>query len=222
MKPLIFLGSNSNIILFAETAEKMSIPVHGILDSNYYGNTQDRDGIPFVGSEDSFNFSDDFVYFVSPSVVPTNAHDRQKRLKMIDIVERLNLPLQTLVNKNCEVARTATLEPGAYVGYGCCIGHGCVLKSHSQVHSLAGFAHHSVLGKNSVMERGAQATSYIVIGDNVHIAFGAALTRDGGLTVGNNAIIHPKVTVMRDVEENEIVSLAGDNKRRIYGEVVRV
>lgn len=202
----------------------MGVPVHGIIDDNYWGNTADKDGIPFVGSEDTFDFAankDNYTFFVSPSVIPINIPDKLKRFKMIDIVERYNLSLQTLINQQCEIARTAVLEPGCYVGYTCCIGHGCVLKSHSQIHSLGSFAHHSVLGKNSVLERGTQATSYTIIGDNVHVAFGAALTKDGGMTIGDNAVIHPRVTVMRDVEPNEIISLAGDNRRRIYGEVVR-
>jgi hypothetical protein len=40
--------------------------------------------------------------------------------------------------------------------------------------------------------------------------------------VGNDAIIYPKVTVARDVDPGEIVSLAGTNTRRIYGEIIRL
>jgi hypothetical protein len=52
---------------------------------------------------------------------------------------------------------------------------------------------------------------------------GAAILRTGKnhTVVGNDAIIYPKVTVARDVEPGEIVSLAGGNTRRIYGEVIR-
>ena len=62
-----------------------------------------------------------------------------------------------------------------------------------------------------------------IIKDNVSIMPGAAILRTGKnhTVVGNDAIIYPKVTVTRDVDPGEIVSLAGNNTRRIYGEVIR-
>jgi hypothetical protein len=52
---------------------------------------------------------------------------------------------------------------------------------------------------------------------------GAAILRTGKNhpVVGNDAIIYPRVTVARDVDPGEIISLAGSNTRRIYGEVIR-
>lgn len=225
MKPLIFLGSSSNIILFAETAEKMGIDIAGVVDDNYWGNTAEVSGIPFIGSENSFDFEKyrkTHTFFVSPSVSPIHTNDRRKRLKMIAIAEQNELQLQSLINGFCEIGKTAILEQGCYIGYISAIGHGAVIKSHSQIHTCAGVSHNSVIGKNSVVERYASMLSNTKIGENVHMGLGSTLAKDGGLTVGNNAVIHPKVTVMRDVEENEIVSLAGDNRRRIFGEVVRV
>jgi NDP-sugar pyrophosphorylase family protein len=222
-KPLIFLGSNGNIIMFAETAEKMGLTVHGIIDDNYYGNTESTQGIQFIGSEETFDFAaekDNYVFFVSPSVIPIATNDRLKRLKMIGIVDKYNLPLVSLINHHCEIGKTAILHPGCYIGFGGLVGHYAEVMPHSQIHSYGGISHHGVLGKNSVIERGAHIAGHTTIGENVHIGFDVGIAK-AGTTVGSNSQIFPRVTVFRDVEENEIVSLAGDNKRRIYNDVFR-
>ncbi len=223
-KPLIFLGSNSNIGLFVDTAEEMGMTVHGIIDDNYYGNTESINGIAYIGSEDSFDFTNErnnYLFFVSPSVIPINTQDRAKRLKMIQVVEKYQLPLATLKSTNTFISKTAVIHPGAFVGYTACVGANAVMMPHSQLHGSSALPHDCVLGKNSVIERDAHVIGRTIIGENVHIGFGAALIKSEGPKVGNNAVIHPRIMVLRDVDENEIVSLAGDNKRRIYGDIVR-
>ena len=223
-KPLIFLGSNSNIGLFVDTAEEMGMTVHGIIDDNYYGNTDSVNGVPFVGSEETTNFEqlrNDYLFFVSPSVIPINMLDRAKRLKMIALVEKHDLPLATLKSTNTFISKTAVIHPGAFIGYTACVGANAVMMPHSQLHGSAALPHDCVLGKNSVIERDAHVIGRTIIEENVHIGFGAALVKAEGPRVGANAVVHPRIMVLRDVDENEIVSLAGDNRRRIYGEVVR-
>jgi UDP-3-O-[3-hydroxymyristoyl] glucosamine N-acyltransferase len=221
-KPLIFLGSNSNLSILAETAENMGLAVKGVLDDNYFGNTDSICNVPFIGSEGTFDFGkerDNYLFFVSPSVVPINITDRAKRLKMIDIVEKYNLNSAKIIHKYTEISRGAILYPGCYVGFGSGVGFQTVLMPHSQVHAHVALGHHCVLSKNSVLERGSIIASGITIGENVHIGFGAAVAK--AKYVGNNSVVHPRVTVFRDVEENEIVNIAGNNTRRVYRDVIR-
>jgi acetyltransferase-like isoleucine patch superfamily enzyme len=221
-KPLIFLGSNSNLALFAETAEQMGISVKGVIDDNYFGNTDSICYIPFIGSEKTFNFEkerDSYVFFVSPSVVPLNLNDRNKRQKMIKIVDDYNLELISLINKFSQISKSAILHPGCYVGFGAGVGYKSTLMPHSQVHSHSALSHDCILGKNSVVERRAYVIGGAIVGENVHIGFDSVIAKAN--IVGNNSVVHPRVTVFRDVEENEIVSLAGGNTRRIYGDVVK-
>jgi UDP-3-O-[3-hydroxymyristoyl] glucosamine N-acyltransferase len=67
-------------------------------------------------------------------------------------------------------------------------------------------------------------SSHTTVKDNVVTMPGAVILRTGKnhTVVGNDAIIYPKVTVARDVDPGEIVSLAGTNTRRIYGEIIRL
>lgn len=221
-KPLIFLGSNSNLALFAEIAEQMGISVKGVIDDNFFGNTDSICDIPFIESEETFNFEkerDRYVFFVSPSVVPTFLNDRKKRQKMIKIVEDYNLELVSLINNFSQISKSAILHPGCYIGFGAGVGYKATVMPHSQIHSHSALSHNCVLGKNSVIERRAYVIGGAIVGENVHIGFDTVIAKAN--IVGNNSIVHPRVTVFRDVEENEVVSLAGGNTRRIYGDVTR-
>ena len=223
-KPLIFLGSNSNISLFAETAAEMNIDVHGIIDDQYYGNTETISDVPVIGSEKTFDFEkfkNQYQFFVASSVVPFFTQSKLRRLELIDLCNKFRLPLAILKSSNCQISKSVIIHPGTFIGYCVGIGHHSVLMPHSQIHSHALMAHDSVLGINSVIERTSLVAGNAVIMENVHIGFGAAISKLGGITIGNNAVIHPRITVLRNVDDNEIVSLAGDNTRKIYGNVVR-
>ena len=48
---LIFLGTCANIIRYKDAAERQGLTVAGILDSDWFGNTADFQGIPILDSE---------------------------------------------------------------------------------------------------------------------------------------------------------------------------
>ena len=56
--------------------------------------------------------------------------------------------------------------------------------------------------------------------DTAVVGYGK-FNNERGPIIGNNAELQFRLTVARDVEPDEIVSLAGGNNRRIYGEVIR-
>ena len=53
--PLVFLGSSSNLELWVELAERAGVTIIGIIDSDYFGNTDNIAGIPIIGSQDQVN-----------------------------------------------------------------------------------------------------------------------------------------------------------------------
>lgn len=221
-KPLIFLGSNFSISTLSRVCEQNNIKVHGILDNDYWGNTEKIYNVPVVGSEKTFDFEkekENFNFFIAVSSVPNSPRDKERRLEMIDLIDRYNLDCPNLIHPVTEIIPTAKLGKGIFIGFCVGIGDGCVVQDHCQLFHLAGLAHHSELGRNSVIERNASVGSKVKVGRNVNVGFRSGIFH--GVTIGDNSIIMPGVTVARDVEENEIVSLAGDNKRRIYGQVVR-
>lgn len=224
MRPLIFLGSSSNLDLFVRVAELTNRKIAGIIDDNFFNNTDAVCGIPVIGSEESWDFGgtvDQFDYFLGSSMIPLNHLDRLKRIKMIDIGNRYHLNFATLINPQSEVYPGAVILPGSYVGYCASISNRVTIGQHCQIHSYAGIAHDCQVGDNTSINQQAMVASYTTIGSHVHIGMGAALCKSSGITVGDHAVIHPRITVMRDVEHNETVHLAGDNTRRIFKEVVR-
>lgn len=222
MRPIIFLGASQSLPLFKRICELNNQPVLGVLDDDYAGNTADYEGTKVIGSELTYNFQNakDFLYFVSSSVVPVNQRDRSKRLRLIELINQQNLECATIIHPSSEVYRSATINPGCYIGYNAAVTSNAVMMSHSQVHSHANLTHDCVLGINSALERLATIAGGVRIGNNVHIGMGTMLIKSG-CTVGDNAVIHPGITVVRDVAENEVVSLAGGNTKRIYGDVIR-
>jgi UDP-3-O-[3-hydroxymyristoyl] glucosamine N-acyltransferase len=176
-----------------------------------------------IGSELSFDFAenkDKFNFFVAVSVMPTIQRNKQRRLDFIQIVDNHNLQCATLIHPTANIFDTATIGAGSFVGFCSAVSSYCQIGQHCQIQSMSVIGHHSTFGHNSVLDRTAYIIGNARVGSNVNIGFGSAVVKTFA-TVGDNAVIHPRITVMRDVDQNEIVSLAGDNTRRIYGEIIR-
>lgn len=227
LKPLIFLGTGDrNLEIPMSICNLRGIHVEGIVDSDYFGNTEHMYGIPIIGSETNFDFDavrDTHVFFVGQSAYIKDQRTVDKRLHYIDLIEKLNLHCATLIHPVTEILNDVIIEPGCLIGFCTGIGWTVRIGKHSQLHAFSMVAHHTTIGHNTILSPHTSCMPYTVIGNNVTIGPGAGIVRTGrGSTViGNNAVIHPRVTVARDVDPHEIVSLAGNNTRRIYGEVVR-
>ena len=221
-KPIIFLGSNNTFSVYARVCELNQIPIRGILDNDYWGNTDAIYDIPVIGSESDFDYEkekNNFDFFVGSSASSLFERDKERRLKMIEIVDRYNLNCVNLIHPISEIYTTSKLGKGIFIGFCGGISQNVVVGDHCQIHNHGSVAHETILGKNSVVERSACLSSDVVVGENVVIGFRCGVFK--GIHLGNNSVIMPGVTVARDVAENEIISLAGDNKRRIYGQVIR-
>lgn len=86
-RPLIFLGSSENILGFADLCWDQDIPIAGIIDKDYYLNTADIDGIPYIGAEDTADFADlarEHDFFVSITSIPDYDRNVSKR-QLIDL-----------------------------------------------------------------------------------------------------------------------------------------
>jgi len=223
MRPLIFLGSSASIDSFVQVARLTDRQIAGIVDDNFFGNTNEICRIPVIGSEQSWDFENTcnhFDYFIGSSMVPINVIDRKKRLKMIGIVKQYNLNLATLIHPLSYIYPEVTIGAGSYVGYCVSINNRVAIGKHCQIHAYVGISHDCEIGSNTCIAHQAMIAGLNQIGNNVHIGMGAAVCKNN-VVVGNDAVIHPRITVMRDIEENEIVHLGGTNTRRIYGEVIR-
>ena len=121
----------------------------------------------------------------------------------------------------------SSLRPGCYIGYCAGVSHHTKIGPHCRIHAFSIVGHHTTLGKNCVLHEHVKICANATLGNNVLIHPDSAVVGYGafqnkrGPNIGDNAEIHFRLTVARDVEPGELVSLAGGNNRRIYGEVIR-
>jgi acetyltransferase-like isoleucine patch superfamily enzyme len=229
-KPIVFLGTSPNLEIFVRVCTLRGIPIAGIVDSDYYGNTDTKNGFPILGGEDSFDFEtarDHYDFFVGMSWSSLDPRSKSKRLAYIDLIDSYQLNCATLIHPNSEVYDEAEIGPGCYIGFNSGVAHYAKIGAHCRLHNSTLVAHHTTIGKNCILHEFVKICSKTTVGNNVLIHPDTAVVGYGkfnnerGPSIGDNAELHPRITVTRDVEPGEIVSLAGGNNRRIYGEVIR-
>lgn len=220
-KPLIFLGSSNQItIQLVDVCESLNITIAGIIDSDYFGNTDSLDGIPYIGSELDFDFEklkDEYDFFVGVSHIPDVPRNIEKRLKFIDLVDKYDLPCVNLIDPATKVSRRAKLGKGIYIGYHSIIESDVVIGDHSQINYLVCIGHHSTIGRNCVFQRGVTMMSQVSMGDNNYFGASSRLLKTHNMIIGSNCFVHPGIVVMRDIEDNEVVSMVG---RKVYSAIV--
>jgi len=223
LKPLIFLGSSSGIQLYVDTAQRQGLNVAGIIDSDYYGNTEIFENIPVIGTETELEtWKDDYCFFIATNSSPDPGHDRdvQKRKKLISLVEKYNLDCINLIDPDCCISSHACLGKGIYIGYNCYIEHGANIGDFCQIFYDAGISHDVKIGKNTVIQRKC-GIGNVTIGDNVYIGMWVNIFCTKHIVIGDNAIINQGLSIMRDVMPDEHVKLTKDAVR-IYKNLIQI
>ena len=59
-KPLIFLGSSVAMEVFSTSCENLGMKIHGIMDNDYWGNSESYYGIPVIDTEESLKDKEKF------------------------------------------------------------------------------------------------------------------------------------------------------------------
>lgn len=218
-KPIIFLGSTQQILEIEETCDLLGLDVAGIIDDDYYGNTLDFEGIPYIGSEKTVDWQrlkkdHDFLVPVNP--VPGFTRNIAKRKNFIKLVDEYGLPCANVIDPNSRVSRRAHLGQGIYVAYNAYIASNTVIGDHCQIHYTAGIMHDCILGRNTVMNRASALISSVTVGENTYFAPFSRVLKIGA-RIGNDSCIHPGVMVFRDVNPNETVTITS---KKIYSMIV--
>lgn len=214
-KPIIFLGGSQQVLEIHETCELLGLVVAGIIDDDYFGNTEHFEGIPYIGSEktaDWDSLKEKFDFFVTVNPVPGSDRNIFKRKNFINLVDRFDLPCVNIVDPDSRISPRTHMGAGIYVGYHVQIAPKCIIGDHCQIHSIAAIMHDVQIGRNSIINRAASVISNINIGDNVYVAPWAKLAKSH-INIGSDSVIKTGVMVFRDTNQGEIVS-AGS--RKIY------
>lgn len=215
LKPLIFLGGSYQIVEIREVCDLLGIPISGIIDADYYGNTNQFDGIPYIDGEDTANWvklKDQFNFFIGINPVPNYPRNVVKRKKMLEIVNQFDLPCINIIDPQCRISPRAQLGQGIFVAYNAYIGPNAVIGDHCQIHCLASVAHDVKMSQNTTLQRGAVITGNVTVGLNSYIGMSTRILKPDS-TLGDDCVISSGMIVFRDVGVGEKVTITS---KKIY------
>ena len=229
---MIFLGCNNAIGIWKDCLKRIGITPKGIVDSDYYGNTKRYAGIPVIGTEDNIEevierakFSTDDSgnnmtwhthFFIGtnwdPSAQPMTREDRDrnnaKRQKLIDIAEKYNLPMGSIIDPTAIVPNSVKLGKGVYIGAGAVIEPQVKIGDYTQVWYQTIIGHKTKIGKDCVLQRRAGVWG-AEVGNHVYMGIGSVYAGNYNTSkIGNNAWLHPGIGIHgREIAEGETVTV---------------
>ena len=215
-KPLILLGTNSNIFKIIELAQSCGVVVDGILDDDYQGQGHYK-GIPVLGGEQDIpKYVDHARFICATNWTPDEAstRNRLKRSRQLELLRTTELI--TLVSPLANVSSYSIVSPGSAVFPFASIEPEVTVGQHSLIYDYAIVGHESVIGNNVVLQRNVLITSLVSVEDNVYFGLCSKACRSYSI-IGNGTFVHPHIMLLRGTDAGETVSLAG---RKTYTETV--
>ena len=215
-RPLLLLGSNSNIYKILELAESVGITVAGILDNDYEGAGEYK-GIPVLGGEQDisrFANTHQFICATNWTPDPSAERNRQKRARQLELLQ--DVTLATLVSPLANVSRFSTIGAGSAVFAYASVEPEVTVGEHSLLYDYSIVGHESSIGNNVVLQRNVLVTSLVTVEDNVYFGLCSKACRSH-TTIGQGTFVQPHIMLLRGTARGETVSLAG---RKTYSEIV--
>lgn len=181
MRPVIFLGSNYNILQMADICEAMGLTVYGIVDSDYYGNRDDICGVPVVGSEQTFDFTTPGFYFNAVNAMPYTSHARnQSKRKMFNqLIETRGLDTVNLIHPTAIIPRTVRMGTNNMVCAQAIIGNNVTIGDHCQVREQSYVAHDARIHNDVVIQVQSYVGAGVEIMSGSYIAVKATIVSYG-------------------------------------------
>lgn len=219
-KSLILVGSRWSLGVIKRICGQHDIKIAGIIDSDYYGNTDDIGGISVIDTEKNIlNYKDTYNFFLAsiwtPEKTAEATRNRKRRQDLIDIIEDNQLPCITLIDKNSVVDDDVTFGKNCLVDCFAVIGEQNTFGNYVSIYHQAGFGHHNVVGDHCVFQRKSGITSSSIIEDYCYFGLNSNVL-GSNLRFGSGTVVQPGLNLLRGTKENEVVSLAGKDLRRIY------
>ena len=183
MSPLFFVGSNHNIQQMIDIATLNNFEVVGIIDNDYYRNTNEFDGVAVIDSENSHQWSKHNNYFLAsnwfPTQNPVHARNRLKRKRLIQILDRENIKCVNLIHPAAIVPKSVNIDNGVLICAGAIIGNAVKIGNYAQVREHSYIAHNSVIGDNSILQVYAYVGSNIVVQNNCYLGVRSTCIESG-------------------------------------------
>jgi carbonic anhydrase/acetyltransferase-like protein (isoleucine patch superfamily) len=210
MKPIVFVGSNNNLLQMVDNANSTGREVVGIVDSDYYGNTDSIEGVPVIASEDTFAWDTKFDYFVATSWFPENTSTQQrnktKRLQLISILEKNKIVCTNLVHARALVPKTCELGNGVMIAADAILGNYAMVGNYSQIREKAYLAHHACVEQDCIVQVGCYVGSSVVVGAGSYMGIGASIvpSHTDPLVIERNSFIKSMQLITSNTKTNKV------------------
>jgi NDP-sugar pyrophosphorylase family protein len=210
--------------------EDHGIPVAGIIDSDYYGNTEQVCEIPVIDSELAFSdpekldyYKNNFNFFCAtnwiPESTPVDLRNRQKRSHLIDLIESLGLNCISLVDRDARILKYAEIGRGVFLDAHVMIEVKSKVGDFVSIYYNTLIGHDNVIGKNSVFQRQCILTGNNIVEEDVFFGVAVKALKPGAV-FKRNSFIHEGIYIRRGTVADEVVSMNSINQSRVIYQYV--
>jgi hypothetical protein len=201
------------------------IEIAGIIDSDYWGNTHSLSGIPVIDTELCFEDPDKLEHYRkgynffcatnwSPENDPATVRNRQKRSRLIDLMDHHALNCISLVDPLARVSTSAQIGRGVYVDAFVLIESQCEIDDHASIFAYTGLGHHTRVMRNCVIQRHCSIAGDCVFEPNTFVGTAVRALKTGA-RFGSGTFIQEAVYIRRGTVPDEVVGQRGKNMNRV-------
>lgn len=236
LRPLIFVGSRVNMLQLAIPAAKLGREILGILDYQYYNNTDNVDGIPIIGDErwlldsnnqqaqDWLRTCDFFVATLSTGeqLDKNNESNREVlRYQRINLLDQINASVANLIDPDSNLSKNLNNIYGRIkLGKGILVSdsadvtmYNVEIGDYATIQSQVFVGHHVQIGRNVSIAPMVKLFS-CNIGSNSTIGMYSytrcsALSRKDYYNIGSWSTVWSESCINRDVPDNSILTNCG-------------
>lgn len=224
-KPVIFLGTNSNLYKYSELCNLLEINIAGVIDSDYYGNTEQYCGITVINDDSVFDdaaqlehYRKNFNFFCAvnwtPMTDPISLRNKSKREKYLSMIKKYQLNCISIVAPTSYVSASAQIGIGSFVDNMVHIESNVSIGNFVNIYAMSHIGHDATIKDNTVLQRMCVAPSSSKIDNDVYFGPMVKALKDGAV-FGSGTFIHEGVYIRRGTRVNEVVTLADKNLKRV-------
>lgn len=214
----------------AGICEDHGIPVAGIIDSDYYGNTEHVCEMPVIDSELAFADADKLEYYRNnfnffcatnwiPASTPVDIRNREKRNRLIGLIETMKLDCISLVDRDARILKYAEIGRGVFLDAHVMIEVKSKVGDFVNIYYNTLIGHDNVIGKNSVFQRQCILTGNNIVEEDVFFGVAVKALKPGAV-FKRNSFIHEGIYIRRGTTADEVVSMNSINQSRIVYQYV--
>ena len=218
-RPLLFLGSNSVLEKYTELCEELGIVVEGLLDNDYWGNTESLCGVRVIDTELNIDkYINDYNFFCatnwSPITDPVTTRNRQKRHNLLALIRDKNIQCISLVDPTARISKYSKLGRGCFVDCHVMVESGSTVGDFTNIYGQVQVGHNTTIGENCVLQRAVGLASAQTLENDVYLSSGVKALKPG-VKLGRGTFVHELVYLARGTVANEVVQFGTNNTKRV-------